>query len=103
MSVLIVLGVITDVAYSHRVGPDDLFVAEVFSPSDPLHKLATNFTLELSHYLLSALLLARAVQPRHRLVLAIKIALPLLEGSVINSPLPSGACFILRVTPSPHR
>ena len=63
MTVLIVLGMVTDVAYSQQVGPDDSFVAEVFSPSDPLNKLDTNLTLELSHYLLSALLLARAVQP----------------------------------------
>ena len=79
---LIILGVVMDVAYSHRVGPDNPFVAKVFAPSDPLHKLTTNFTFELSHYLLPVL--------------------PHLEGSVINRLLLGDAYFILCIMPSLH-
>ncbi len=45
MGMLVVLGVVADVANSHRVSSDDLFVTEILPPSDSLHKLSASFAL----------------------------------------------------------
>ena len=86
MSMLIALDMVTDVAYPDRVGTDNPLVAEVLTRADSLHKLATHFALQLAHHLLPVLVLARVVQPLNRLVLTIKLMLPLLERSVSDMP-----------------
>ena len=78
MSMLIALDMVTDVTYPDRVGANDPLVTEVLVLADSAHKLATYFALQLARHLLPSLVLTRAVQPRHRLVLAIKLTLPLL-------------------------
>ena len=102
MSMLIALDMVTDVAYPGRVGADDPLVAEVLTRADSLHKLATHFALQLVHHLLPALVLTRAVQPGHRLVLAIKLTLPLLDHSVSDSSPLSVAPSLLRGAASLH-
>lgn len=42
VSVLIVLDIVTDVAYPDRLGTDDPLVAEVLAPADSVHELATD-------------------------------------------------------------
>ena len=78
-----------------RIGANNPFVTEVLTRADTLYKVATHLALQPGHHLLPALILARAVQPRHRLVLAIKLTLPLLERSITNSPLLSVAPSLL--------
>ncbi len=55
MGVLRILGVVTDIAYPHRVSSDDPFITKVLSTSDPVHKLATHSAFQLSHHLLPML------------------------------------------------
>ena len=88
MSVLIALDMVTDVAYPDQVAAYDPLAAEVLAPVDSVHELAAHFALQLAHHLLFTFVLTRAVQPRHRLLLMIK----LLERSVSDSPLLSVAC-----------
>ena len=95
MSNLIALDMVTDFAYPDQVGADDPLVAEVLAPTDSVQDLATHFARQPAHHLLSAFILTRAVQLHHRLVLAIKLMLSLLEHSVTDSPLLSVACFLL--------
>ena len=102
VSMLIALDMVTDVAYPDRVGANDPLVAEVLTRVDSLHKLATHLALQLAHHLLPALVLTRAVQPGHRLILAIKLMFPHLELSVSDLPPLSVAPSLLRGTASLH-
>ena len=88
MSVLIVLDMVTDVAYLNLVSANNPLVAEVFASAVSVHEVAAHFALQQAHYLLSAFILTRAVQPRYHLVLAIKLTFPLLERSVTDSLMP---------------
>ena len=62
-------------------------VTEVLHASYSVHKLAWNFAPQLVDRFLAAFLIARAVQSWHSLILAIKVTLPLLEGSIVHSTL----------------
>ena len=82
MRVLVIVGMVTDVAHAHGVGSADPFVAEVLSPPNFIDKLGTHFAFQLLHNLFSTFRHRFAVQPRHRLVISVEVALPLRERSV---------------------
>ena len=82
---LVVTRVVADFANSHRVGSDYPFLAEILPASDLVDKLGAKFAFQPGYHLFRTYLLSVAVEPRHLLVLAIEIALPLLEGCVVDS------------------
>ena len=100
MSVLVVPGVVTDVADTNRVSSDYPFVAEVLLPPDSVSKVCTHFAIQLGHDLFGALLCNDAVEPQHRQELAMQIALPLLKTSVPDSSFHGAVHFILSFTSS---
>ena len=85
MRTLVVPGVVTDVADSYRIGLSYPLLTEVLSASDAVNKLGANFAFQFGNHLFCTFLLSDAVKPRHRLVLAIKIVLPLLKCSVFDA------------------
>ena len=101
MRVLIVVGVVADVARVNGVSPTDPFVAEVLSPPNFIDELGAHLALQLLHYLLASLHSSVAVQPRHGLALVIKIALPLHEGFMSHT-LFGTLCLVLCITTPLH-
>ena len=63
MTMLITLGMVTNVAYPHRVGFDDPLVAEVLTQTDSVSEIDAHFTLQLVHHLLPAVHLTSAEKP----------------------------------------
>ena len=94
MSVLVVPGMVADLADTNRVSSDYPFVTEVLPSPDSVLEVCANFTFQLGHDFFHTLLFSDAVEPRHRLELAIEIALPLLKRSALGASFLGALCFV---------
>ena len=96
MPVLIIVGVVADVARANGVRSTYPFIAKVLSPPNFIDKLGTHRAFQLVHNLLTTLHSSFTVQPSNGLALAIEIALPLHEG-VVSHALFAISCLSLCV------
>ena len=101
MTMLITLGMFTNVTYPHGVGSNDSLVTQDLTQTDSVSEINARFTLQLAHHL-PAVHLTSAEQPQHHLQLTIKFVQPLSEHGVFDVSFLGFTRFILLYRASLH-